>query len=248
MTRYFIELSYKGTRYAGFQIQANAATIQSEVTRALSIYFKTPFLLTGSSRTDAGVHAAQNYFHFDFGGVVPEDCIYNLNSILPPDIAIRRIFPVVPDAHCRFDAIARNYRYVVYRFKDPFIWESAYYYPYSLDGKQLRLAAEAILGKHDFYGFSKRNTQVKNFECCIMESRWTMEESRWYYQVKANRFLRGMVRGLVGTMLHVGRGKMSADEFISIIRDRETGLANFSVPGKGLWLDSVEYPDSIIRS
>ncbi len=244
MTRYFLEVSYKGTRYSGFQIQENAGSIQAEVERALETFLRKKTGLTGSSRTDTGVHALQNFFHFDYEGVIEDQSIYNLNALLPGDISVRNIFPVAPDAHCRFDAISREYRYYVYGKKDPFLTDRAYYFPYPLDREQLGAAADLLRGYTDFSTFAKRNSQVKTFECSVRESRWEEEGECLVYHVMANRFLRGMVRGLVGTMLQVGRGKLSLAQFGQVIEGKNNQLADFSVPGHGLFLFRVNFPVS----
>lgn len=256
MPRYFIEVSYKGTNYSGFQIQQNANSIQAEVEKALRIFFKKDFELTGSSRTDAGVHALQNFFHFDLVNDPPPDLTenpeaasdsdidtarYNLNSILPPDIVIRKIFRVKDDAHCRFDAASREYKYFIHQQKDPFLQDTAFYYPYKLDFNKLNEAARQIMQYEDFTSFSKRNTQVKTFLCKIENSEWKVEGNKMVYQVIANRFLRGMVKGLVGTMLRVGSGKISTNEFLEIIESKDCTNADFSPPSKGLFLISVNH-------
>lgn len=238
--RYFIELSYKGAAYSGFQVQRNANSVQAEVEKALSIYYRKPFELTGSSRTDAGVHALQNYFHFDTEEALA-DASYHLNAILPEDIVIKRIFEVAPDAHCRFDATSREYRYNIYRHKDPFLQDRAWFYPYQLDHVLLQQAATELMQHHDFTSFSKRNTQVHTFECDIMHSEWQWREELLTYEVKGNRFLRGMVRGLVGTMLHVGRKKITVAQFRNIIQARDCTKADFSVPAHGLFLEKVNF-------
>ncbi|HRO46402.1 tRNA pseudouridine(38-40) synthase TruA [Agriterribacter sp.] len=242
MQRYFIEVAYKGAGYAGFQIQENAVTIQSEIRQAMAVLFRQDILLTGSSRTDAGVNALQNFFHFNFDRPIPERYIYNLNAILPAAIVIKRIIPVHAHAHCRFDAISREYSYHVYKNKNPFLYNQAYYFPYTIDFDLLQQAASAIMEHTDFTSFSKRNTQVKNFICRITESRWSREADHMIYHVKANRFLRGMVRGLVGTMLQAGRGKISIESFHTIIAGRDCTKVNFAVPGHGLFLEKVNYP------
>lgn len=242
MQRYFIEVAYKGAGYAGFQIQENAVTIQSEVEQAMAVLFKQKVSLTGSSRTDAAVNALQNFFHFDFDQPIPERYIYNLNAMLPSAIVIKRIIAVQANAHCRFDAVSREYSYHVYKNKNPFLYHQAYYFPYTIDFDLLQQAATAIMQYTDFTSFSKRNTQVKNFMCHIIESRWSRTEDYMVYHVKANRFLRGMVRGLAGTMLQVGRGKMSIEDFHTIIANRDCTKANFAVPGYGLFLVQVNYP------
>ena len=240
MPRYFIEVSYKGTAYSGFQVQQNANSIQAEIEKAMLIYYKKDLELTGSSRTDTGVHALQNFFHFDADTVI-DDASYQLNAILPSDIVIKKIFSVADDAHCRFDARSREYRYYTYDSKDPFIADRAYYFPYTLNIETMQAAAAEIMNHHDFTSFSKRNTQVKTFECDIMHSEWIQEADGLMYKVKANRFLRGMVKGLVGTMLQVGRGKLSIDQFTDIIISKDCSRADFSPPSHGLFLFAVGF-------
>jgi tRNA pseudouridine38-40 synthase len=270
MPRYFLEVSYKGTRYSGFQSQENANTVQAEVEKAMNILlgakvFPTAagelsgiqapenVLLTGSSRTDTGVHALQNFFHFDSENPFNEwrdiksesHFIYKMNAILPEDIAVKSLIPVRDDAHCRFDAESRLYHYYIYRKKDPFLKERAFYFPYKMDLDKLNQAAQVLKEYTDFTSFSKRNTQVKSFICVIMESEWVIENDCLVYHVKANRFLRGMVRALVATMLQAGRNKITIDEFRSIIESRDCTKASFSVPGKGLFLMRVNYPEGV---
>lgn len=244
MNRYFLEVSYKGTNYAGFQVQENATTIQYEVEKVLAIYFRHPVSLTGSSRTDTGVHARQNYFHFDIPAIIPQKVVYNLNAMLPPDIAVNRLVLVKEGAHCRFDAIAREYEYFIYQSKAPFLNDRAYFFPYTLDLRAMQQSAGIIMEYTDFTSFSKRNSQVKTHNCTILHSEWVERESGLtVYRVKANRFLRGMVRGLVGTMLQVGRGKLNLEGFRRVIEARDCSEADFSVPGHGLFLLKVEYPE-----
>jgi tRNA pseudouridine38-40 synthase len=260
MPRYFLELSYKGTNYSGFQAQKNTdKTIQAEVEKAMNILLAHPsplsgegqgLRLTASSRTDAGVHALQNFFHFDtspllnlWRGAGDEgQFIYKMNAILPDDIVIKSLIQVKDDAHSRFDAISREYKYYIYRHKDPFLKGRAFYYPYKLDIDKLNEAAAAIKDYDDFTSFSKRNTQVKTFICQVIESEWVWENDCLVYHVKANRFLRGMVRALTATMLKIGRGKISIDDFHNIIQAKDCTKASFSVPSQGLFLISVEYP------
>jgi tRNA pseudouridine38-40 synthase len=245
MPRYFLELAYKGARYSGFQIQDNAGSIQEEVEKALRIFFRQRLELTGSSRTDSGVHAFQNFFHFDYQGIIDQKVLYNINAILPQDIALKNLYPVASGAHCRFDALGREYRYYVYREKNPFLADRAYFFPYTLDRGKLEAAAALIPEFRDFTSFAKRNTQVRTFDCTILESGWREEEGCLVYRVKANRFLRGMVRGLVGTMLQVGRGRIEVEEFAAILRKKDNRLADFSAPGNGLFLFRVFFPDSV---
>jgi tRNA pseudouridine38-40 synthase len=265
MPRYFIEVSYKGTNYSGFQVQQNANSIQAEVTRALQLFFHNDFELTGASRTDAGVHATQNFFHFDLPAegifrevvsaapqqqklfdILDPDVVYHLNSILPADIVIKRIFSVREYAHCRFDAIERQYRYYIYQHKDPFLKEHAYFYPYKLSVPLMQDAAQLLLSYNDFDSFAKKNSQSKNYRCEIKKSEWLLEEDIIVYHVSADRFLRGMVKGLVGTMIQVGTGKITLDKFVEIIKSKDPRGANFAVPGHALFLCGVIYTDNII--
>jgi len=242
MPRYFLELKYKGTAYSGFQVQHNAVTVQSVLEDAMAIYFRNRINLTGSSRTDAGVHALQNFFHFDWGEIIPEKFLYNINAILPGDIAVISIRQVREEAHSRFDAVSREYAYYLYNAKDPFMADRAWFYPFPLDKGQLDRMAEIIKEYDDFTSFSKRNTQVKTFRCRIEASGWMLEEKGLVYRVRANRFLRGMVKGLVGTMLLAGRGKIGEEEFRKIIENRDCVNADFTPPSHGLFLCRVNYP------
>lgn len=241
MPRYFLELAYKGTHYSGFQSQKNANSIQAEVEKAFKILQKEPVTLTGSSRTDAGVHALQNFFHFDFEGELNPQLPYKINAILPDDIVIKRVIPVSDDAHCRFDAISREYKYFIYRQKDPFLQDRAFYYPYKLDIDILQQAAEIVKEYKDFTSFSKRNTQVKTFICQVQQSGWAWENNCLVYTVKADRFLRGMVRALTATMLKVSRGKLTLQQFRKVIEAKDCTQASFAVPGHGLLLIKVAY-------
>ncbi|HEX7845985.1 MAG TPA: tRNA pseudouridine(38-40) synthase TruA [Chitinophagaceae bacterium] len=241
MSRYFLEVSYKGTQYSGFQSQENANTVQAEVEKAFKILQREPVVLTGSSRTDAGVHALQNFFHFDHEPLIHPQFVYKMNAILPDDIVIGGIREVGAEAHCRFDAISREYRYYIYRRKDPFLKDRAFYFPYKLDLEKMQQAAAVLKEYTDFTSFSKRNTQVKTFECSLLTSEWRTEDDCLVYNVIANRFLRGMVRALTATMLQVGRNKLSLPEFRNIIEIKDCTKASFAVPGHGLFLIAVNY-------
>jgi tRNA pseudouridine38-40 synthase len=245
--RYFLEVSYKGTRYSGFQVQKNGLTIQGEVQKALATVLRTTIDITGSSRTDAGVHALQNYFHFDIDFQFPAYSLYNLNSVLPADIVIKTITPVSGNVHCRFNAIHREYSYYIYSSKNPFLTETAWFYPYKINIEALQEVANSIIYHKNFTSFSKRNTQTNTNLCTITKSFWSKDDERLVYTVKSNRFLRGMVRGLVGTMLLVGRGIISKSDFDNIIEARDCIKANFSTPAKGLFLTSVEFPDILLN-
>ena len=241
--RYFLEVSYKGTNYSGFQIQHNANTIQAEAEKVLEVFYKEKFNLTGSSRTDAGVHALQNFFHFDSETNINPESLYNLNSILPGDIVLKSIRKVDDTAHCRFDAISREYRYYIYQHKNPFKADRAFYFPYKIDWELIQEAAEVLKEYSDFTSFSKRNTQVKNFRCQLSKSAWVKENDCLVYTIKANRFLRGMVRALTATMLLVGRRKINILQFREIIESKDCTKASFAVPAAGLFLIRVSYPE-----
>lgn len=242
MSRYFLEISYKGTNYSGSQSQKNANTIQAEIERAFNILQKEKISMTGSSRTDAGVHALQNFFHFDYEGKIHSQFVYKVNAILPEDIVVKNITPVNNNSHCRFDATAREYKYYIYQEKNPFLLDRAYYYPYKLNWDKLQKAALVIKEYHDFSSFSKSRSQAKTFLCEIFESKWIKEKDCFVYQAKANRFLRGMVRAMVATMLLVGRENISINEFKKIIEDRDCSKAKFNAPAVGLFLVSINYP------
>ncbi len=242
MARYFLEVCYKGTNYSGFQKQENSNTIQAEIEKALTVLQRDNIEITGSSRTDAGVHALQNFFHFDYDKPFHPQFLYKINAILPGDIVTAGLYEVSDAAHCRFDATARTYKYFLYQSKDPFLNDRAYYYPFRIDFEKLNEAASLLREYQDFTSFSKRNTQVKSFICRIEESEWKKETKGLVYKVSANRFLRGMVRGLTGTMLQVGRGKLSINDLKQIIEAKDCSKADFAVPAKGLFLETVRFP------
>jgi tRNA pseudouridine38-40 synthase len=241
MPRYFIEVAYRGSNYSGFQRQENANTIQFEIEKAFAVIHREPVRLTGSSRTDAGVHALQNYFHFDFEAPVNERFAYKMNAILPPDIVVRKIHTMPGSAHSRFDAVAREYEYHIYRHKDPFLQGLAFYYPFKLEEDLLHEAASILLGQTNFYAFTKTNTQAKNFRCVIEKSNWKKEGEQFVFNIKANRFLRGMVRLLTASMLQVARNRISIQEFKNLFEEERK--CGFSVPPEGLYLTSVNYPE-----
>jgi tRNA pseudouridine38-40 synthase len=242
MPRYFLEVSYKGTNYSGFQIQQNANSIQAEIEKAFQILQKEKIDLTGSSRTDAGVHALQNFFHFDFEGEIDPRFVYKMNAILPDDIVLQKLMPVDHEAHCRFDAISREYKYFIYRHKDPFLEGRAFYFPYKLNLELMQQAAAMIQTYRDFTSFSKRNTQTRTFNCHIMASDWQWEDECLVFYVTADRFLRGMVRALVATMLKIGRGKMTIAEFKNVVEEKDCSKASFAAPSQGLFLMRVNFP------
>jgi tRNA pseudouridine38-40 synthase len=246
--RYFIEVAYRGTSFGGFQIQDNVQTVQSAVDHAISTLMRTKVMTTGSSRTDAGVHARQNFLHFDMEQPLHPQFLYKVNAILPPDVVMRHVYGVADDAHSRFAALSRSYEYTLYMEKDPFMQDRGYFFPYRLDVGLLQEAAAVLMEYENFMTFSKRNTQVKTYNCNIMSSAWTAGEGRIVYNVTANRFLRGMVRGMVGTMLRVGRGKLTMEAFRAAIESRNCVNADFAVPPQGLFLMNVAYPEGMLAS
>ncbi len=245
MSRYFLEVAYKGDQHAGFQVQKNAKTIQGEINRSLEILLKQPVTTMGSSRTDAGVHARQNFLHIDLDQPVPPEWRYKINAILPSSIALKAIHPVKQNAHARFSATARAYQYVLYTTKDPFLKDFGYFFPYPLDLEKMQAAADLLLTHRNFKSFSKRNTQVKTFNCNIQEAVWRPYEDRIVFFITSNRFLRGMVRGLVATMLRVGRDQISLSELEQLLELQQCGAADFSAPPQGLFLEEVHYPSDI---
>jgi tRNA pseudouridine38-40 synthase len=222
--------------------------VQAELEDALAKILRQQIQLTGSSRTDAGVHALQNYFHFDIEGTVQEKLTYNLNAVLPKDLAVNRLVKTGDQAHCRFDALSRQYRYHIHRRKQPFLQDRSYYFPYQLDLDLMNSAAAILLQTKDFSSFSKRHTQVNNFICTLVESRWQSQADGFSYLVRGNRFLRGMVRGLTGTMLKVGRGKLSLLQLQEIIAAKDCSGADFAVPAAGLFLEQVNFADGYFGS
>jgi tRNA pseudouridine38-40 synthase len=246
MARYFIELAYKGTNYHGWQIQKNATGVQQLVNRALSLKLGDAVETTGSGRTDKGVHALQQFAHFDYKKHIKgAHLVFQLNRVLPKDITARHIFEVDPEAHARFDAESRSYIYKINRTKDPFLVETSFYRRGDLDLDLLNKAAETFKTTIDFESFSKVKTDVNHFRCVISRSKWIIYDNKLYYHVTADRFLRGMVRTLVGTMLDIGSGKTSLKDLEGIIKSRDRKRAGRAVPAHGLYLTEVRYPSSL---
>lgn len=253
MPRYFIQLSYKGTRYNGWQIQDNTPhTIQQELQDKIGMVLRENIEITGCGRTDTGVHAKDFYAHFDSPHAElhanPAQSVYKFNQVLSADIAIKKIWPVKEDANSRFDASSRTYHYYLHRQKDPFLTESSYFLPASLDMAAMNEAANYLREVQDFTSFSKVNTQTKTNRCQVMEAYWmTLSEHEWVFVITADRFLRNMVRAIVGTLLEVGRGKLSLHDVKTIIDNRNRSDAGASVPAHGLFLTRVVYPAHIFN-
>lgn len=244
--RYFLELSYNGKAYHGWQNQPNAISVQEVLEKALSTILKETINIVGAGRTDAGVHASQMYAHFDFDGdFKEEDFTYKLNSFLPKDIAIQTIFKVTDEAHARFDALSRTYHYRVSTLKNVFDYDYSYQIHLPLDVDAMNKACEILFEYKDFQCFSKSNTDVKTYNCDIMEAFWTQNDDELLFTIKANRFLRNMVRAVVGTMINIGLGKLKPEDLHQIIISKDRGKAGFSVPAHGLYLVNIEYPKTI---
>lgn len=244
--RYFLDVAYNGTQYHGWQVQQNAHTVQAELEGALSKLLKTTIGIIGSGRTDTGVHAEQQLVHFDREEEMDvEQLHFRLNVLLPPDIAVKRIFPVHPKAHARFSALFRSYEYRISRQKNPFLQKLTYFNTRPLDVEAMNRAAELLLKWEDFECFSKVHTEVKHFRCNIKEAKWVEKDDMLVFHITANRFLRNMVRAIVGTLLDVGQHKMNAAEFQEVLESRDRSRAGRSAPAQGLFLTKVTYPDKI---
>jgi tRNA pseudouridine38-40 synthase len=248
MNRYFIEISFKGTNYHGWQNQPNARSVQSEIERTLSTLVRTPIKITGAGRTDTGVHALFFVAHFDTDSHLPtykNDFLYKINALLPQDIAIHDIYPVKPDAHARYSAISRTYKYTISRVKNPFGVELSWYYTYPVDVTLMNMAAGELIKYADFTSFSKLHSDVNNNICNLFEAHWLASGNQLVFTIRGNRFLRNMVRAIVGTMIDLGRGKFNIGDFTQIIESRNRNMAGFSVPAHGLALVHVQYPEDI---
>jgi len=247
--RYFLRIAYNGTDFNGWQIQPNGITIQEKLEKALEILLGNPTGITGCGRTDTGVHASDFYAHFDIDeemmSVSCEQLKYKLNLILPVSIVVKDVFIVKPDVHARFSALSRTYRYQISLQKNPFFNGFAYYFHHPLDIVAMNEAAKILMEYHDFSCFSKTRTQVKTNNCTITRAGWEMEDSMLVFTITADRFLRNMVRAIVGTMLDLGRNKITLDDFRKVIEGKNRSNAGFSVPPQGLFLCEVIYPDSI---
>lgn len=243
--RYFLELSYHGGAYHGWQRQPNAVSVQEKVENALATLTRKKIEVVGAGRTDAGVHARQLYLHFDAEAILNEDFVFKMNSVLPEDIAIKSLYRMQPDAHARFDALSRSYEYHVVREKDPFALGSAYFVKRELDLEKMNIGAGILLEYSDFKCFSRSRTDVKTYNCKIAHAFWEERGKLLIFHIKADRFLRNMVRAIVGTLLEIGLGKMKVEEIHQILESRSRSEAGASVPAHGLYLSKVEYPDRI---
>jgi tRNA pseudouridine38-40 synthase len=241
-----LEIQYKGTHYHGWQNQPDAITVQEVLEHALSCLTSEKVAITGAGRTDAGVHAMQMYAHFDVDKPAEvSQLTYRLNAFLPKDIAIRSILPVIPSAHARFDAVTRSYIYRIHRDKDVFLTDGSYYLKQSLDLDLMNEACRVLFQYSDFECFSKSNTDVNTYNCTIYEAEWLEKGSVLEFHITADRFLRNMVRAIVGTLINLGMGKSAIQDLHEIIRSKDRSQAGYSVPAHGLYLSKVTYPDNI---
>jgi len=247
--KYFLQFSYNGKLYHGWQNQPNAITVQQVLEQTISTILREEISLMGAGRTDAGVHAIQMFAHFEMEAIIniPE-VVYKLNAMLPDDIAVQQIEQVEPDAHARFDAISRTYEYWVIPQKNPFYMDSAHYVKRQLNVQKMNEAAQLLLQYDDFECFSKSNTDVHTYLCDISAAAWKEKGALLVFSITANRFLRNMVRAIVGTLLDVGSGKSTVDDVKAIINSKNRSQAGTSVPAKGLYLTKVIYPKSIFKN
>lgn len=247
MSRYFIELAYNGSRYHGWQIQPGALTVQEELNTALTTLLQEKVYVTGAGRTDTGVHASFYVAHFDIGQelINPEHTVYKLNRYLGKDIAVYRIYRVSPEMHARFSALSRTYKYFISKQKDPFTYDFAWKLFPLPDIQLMNVACRILFEYTDFTSFSKLHTDVKTNNCTILDAHWEDTGKQLIFTIKANRFLRNMVRAIVGTMLEIGQGKLDINGLRHIIESKNRCNAGTSVPGHALFLCNIEYPTDL---
>jgi tRNA pseudouridine38-40 synthase len=244
MQRYFVQVSYRGTAYNGWQFQPNAPSVQETIERCFSkVFGNTAIPIVGCGRTDAGVHAKSYFFHVDLPQVWDEQHLcFKLNRMLPPDISARNAHKVSAELHARFHATKRTYRYFLHQQKDPFQLDQSWYFQQQLDFSAMNAAAQRLLGTKDFGSFSKLHTVVKTNICTVFHAEWVQIEDQWYFEISANRFLRNMVRAIVGTLIEVGLGNLTIDDIDTIIDAKDRSEAAVSVPAHGLFLWEITYP------
>lgn len=242
MQRYFIHFAYKGTNYHGWQNQPNAISVQEVLENCLSTILRTNISIVGAGRTDTGVHAKQMYAHFDFSECLSNEFIKKMNAFLPKDIVVYDLILVDIEAHARFDATSRTYEYHLHTQKNPFLDDVSFYFQQPLQLDKMNEAAKILLTYDDFECFSKKHTDVNTFLCEITEAHWKSNNHQLIFTISANRFLRNMVRAIVGTLLDVGIGKINVSDLHQIIQSKNRNQAGFSVPAHGLFLTQVKYP------
>jgi tRNA pseudouridine38-40 synthase len=242
MPRYFLQISFHGKKFHGWQVQENAHTVQAELNTALRKLLGVETSTTGCGRTDTGVHAKKFFVHFNSAEIKDEeDFVYHLNCLLPFEIAIQRIFRVADDAHARFDATSRTYMYFIHHEKSPFLNDESYFFPFDVDLELMNEAASALLHQTDFSCFSKSRTQVKSNICKVTSASWKRIDEQLVFEITADRFLRNMVRAIVGTLLEVGEKHLAVPAFSEVIEGKKRSGAGASVPGHGLFLANVTY-------
>lgn len=241
--RYFIEFKYDGTAYHGWQIQPEARSVQGELQRVLSVLLRGETSVTGAGRTDTGVHARMMAAHFDTCQTVDcDNLVYRLNRLLPRDISVDDVYPVADDMHARFSACSRTYHYYIHCRKDAFLRHYSCEVFFALDFDKMNEAAALLLDNSDFAAFCKSHTDVKTTLCEVTEARWVKDgEYSWHFVITANRFLRNMVRAVVGTLVDVGRGRISIDDFKEIMDGKNRSGAGESMPGHALFLENIKY-------
>ena len=243
VVRYFIHFAYDGTNYHGWQIQPDANSVQEELQKALSVLLRHDVEIVGAGRTDAGVHARQMVAHFEWDGQL--DCqqtAYRLGRMLPRDIAIYRMEPVADDMHARFSAVRRTYHYYLHTERDPFCRQYSCELHYDLDFERMNEAGRILCTYEDFGAFCKSHSDVKTTLCKVSEAHWIqVDATHWYFRISANRFLRNMVRAVVGTMIDVGRGRITLDDFRKIVEGKQRTQAGESMPAHALFLEEIEY-------
>ena len=245
--RYFVFFAYNGAGYHGWQSQPNALTVQQEMEQAFEKLLQEPIALTAAGRTDAGAHASFMVAHFDTSNSLPENLCFLLNQYLSNAISINRIQNVSDSAHARFDALSRTYQYTISSVKNPFRYPYQYYIKGSLDLAQMNASAALLLEYEDFECFSKVNTDVKTFMCQIEKAHWESLENQYIFTIKANRFLRNMVRAIVGTLIEIGQGKRTLDSLYKTLRSKDRSQAGYSVPAHALFLTDIEYPKTLFK-
>ena len=244
--RYFIELSYNGSAYHGWQNQPNALSVQEVTEKVLSTLLKTSISTMAAGRTDTGVHAKQMFAHFDYeNDLDATDLVFKLNSFLPKDVVIHDIFKVKEEAHSRFNAISRTYLYRIALKKNAFTNNDTFYVRQTLDIENMMEATKILFQYKDFQCFSKSNTDVKTYHCNIMKAEWILVNNELQFTIKADRFLRNMVRAIIGTLINIGLGKIAVDDLHTIIKSKNRSEAGFSVPAHALYLTAVQYPNDI---
>lgn len=244
--RYFIEIAYNGKNYFGWQRQPEQISVQQVLEETLSTLLRKQIKLTGAGRTDTGVHAKQLFAHFDFDEIENfEEFIFRMNSFLPKDISVKNIVEVKEDAHARFDAVEREYEYVISLGKDPFTQDFAFQINNIPDVDLMNEAAKLLLHHRNFQCFSRSKTDVKTYNCTIVKAHWQTIDNRLIFTIAADRFLRNMVRAIVGTLLDVGYGKTSLEDFKAILNSKSREEAGASAPAHGLYLTKVVYPESV---